>query len=654
MPEGGPRGGEHFNDAWQPVMGLLWDELDRNHWGEVAVTGPVQASKSFGALVVPTLRDIVELRYSPILGVPEADMFSDKWDRDFKPVLEASDELRWLLPTVGSGTRAGRVKDRVTFDNGTDLKVMSRGGKATNKAGYTTPRLRITEAAGFSDASKSDSDEEADSFRQLVARLGAFDLMDPRRLVLIEGTGTVADQLPWRLRGEDDDEVPISTQSRIVSPCPHCPAWISPEREHLQGWQTARNIREAYDRAVFVCPECGGEIDDELRRTAMADCRLLHRGQTIDKRGRIRGEAPPVFRLWFRYSAYHNCLLNAGTTAAAEYEAAQIDEGTEDRENAERDLCQKKWAIPYVSRLGENEPLKASLIRRRVTQLRRNILPASTKRVSVGIDIGDWTSWPVSVAHLEGGQRHVPNYGAITVKRSNDDDAESRIVASLHEYADLLEQGYPQEGTDGFWIPDKVWIDGSYKPEAVAKFIRERGGVKQNRYFLAQGRGKSTKFGGYRQPTKVGGKVIRLGKRWYLEVNYDRRILEVRFDADYWKLTLAAALRAKSGAKGSIELYAPESKNEHMRIGSHWAAEQLQKIWEPGKGLVEKWVITGDNHLLDGAAMALGAGDMAGIDLLEVPDDAVPEPAGNAKEKDGFWHRMAKLAEVPNQGGSKP
>lgn len=245
MPPGGPHGGESYQDEWQPVLGLLWDELDRNYWWEVVITAIVQGSKSFGGLVVPTLRDVFELRYEPIVGVPEADMFADKWDKDFRPVLEASPALEELIPEKGSGAKGGRAKDRVTLGNGVDIKVMSRGGQATNKAGYTSPRLRITEAAGFSAASSSEKDEEADPYRQLVARLGAFKLTDPRRLVMIEGTGTVAEALPWRLRGDDEDAKLISSRSRIVSPCPHCRAWISPEREHLVGWQEAQRDRKS-------------------------------------------------------------------------------------------------------------------------------------------------------------------------------------------------------------------------------------------------------------------------------------------------------------------------------------------------------------------------------------------------------------------------
>lgn len=646
MPDGGPRGGERYRDDWQPVIGVLWDELDRNHWKEVAVTGPVQASKSFGALVVPTLRDIVELKYSPILGVPEADMFADKWDRDFKPVLESSHDLRWLLPEVGSGQRGGRVRDRVTFGNGTDLKVMSRGGQSTNKAGYTTPRLRITEAAGFSEASTSDRDEEADTYRQLVSRLGAFDLMDPRRLVLIEGTGTIADHLPWRLRGADDDERLISTRSRLVSPCPHCEAWISPEREHLVGWQNAESVMQAYEQARFVCPECGLEIDDEQRRAAMQDVRIVHYGQEITPGGNIVGDLPPVFRLWFRWSAWHNCLVNAGTVAAAEWEADQIEEGTSDRENAERDLCQKKWAVPFVSTLADQEPLKAQTIRKKTDQWPRNILPPDTRFLTVGCDLGDWTGWWFSIAWRECGELYCPAYGAFDVKRTQDDDIETRFPGAISEFIEeVIEPGFFVEG-GGNILPDAVWFDCGYRPDDVASAIRSRGKVFANRYRACRGRGASVRGrsgaagAAYQHPKKVTTGKPRIGTQWFMEINHERRIPEITFNADYWKLYLDSRLRAMRGCKGALSFYRADSKNEHAKVSNHLANEQFIKTWKPGVGLVEEWVLSGDNHWKDAAAMACAAGDSVGFRLQECEtqeDEAEIEEASEPERKDDFY-----------------
>lgn len=624
MPPNGPRGGERYRDEWQPVIGLLWDEFDKCYWKEAAITGPVQASKSFGALVIPTLRDVIELRYEPIVGVPEADMFADKWDKDFRPVLEASERLRHLLPDKGSGSKGGRAKDRVSLRNGVDIKVMSRGGAATNKAGYTSPRLRITEAAGFSHGSTSERDEEADAYRQLLGRLGAFGLKDPRRFVAIEGTGTIDEQLPWRLRGKSEDDVVISSMSRIVSQCPHCAAWISPEREHLVGWQEAESMMQVMEEASFCCPECGQIITDEERRKSVADCKLVHYGQEITPDGTITGPLPPTLRLWFRWSAWHNLLLDAADTAVKEWEAAQIEEGTQDREDAERDLCQKSWAIPYKSRLVENEQLDAKVVRKRRSTWQRGLLPADTLFYTIGGDMGDWTGWWFALAFRACGELLVPAYGAFDVKRDKSDDLSTRIVHSLREFREtVVLSGFPVEGKDTNMLPGAVGIDIGYMPDDIAEALREFGGL-ESIFVGCRGRGKSVNQqggannGGYHHPRMISNAVPILGTQWYAEWNYKRRLLERTFNADYWKLWIQERLRIKPGCKGALSLYRADSKNEHAKLSNHLASEQLTKAWDPKRGLIEKWVKSGENHWLDCAAIASFLGDSLGFKLTQI------------------------------------
>ena len=61
------------------------------------------------------------------------------------------------------------------------------------------------------------------------------------------------------------------------------------------------------------------------------------------------------------------------------------------------------------------------------------------------------------------------------------------------------------------------------------------------------------------------------------------------------------------------------------------ANEQLEREWVPGKGLVETWVVKGDQHLLDGAAMAAAAGDKAGYDMGEILRKTAAQVSKTAK-----------------------
>lgn len=619
LPKTSPFGNVPFRCHRQPYSGLLFAELESGNWKTIVVCGPSQSGKTLQAFVIPILRDVLELRLNTVAAFPEADMASDKWDTDFLPTLKDSPELQHLIPTKGPGSRSGRIKDRVSLGNGVDIKIMSRGGKDTAKAGYTSPRVYVTEAAGWSHS--GEKSQEANPLRQLRARTKAFKRKDPRRCLLVEGTLTVEDELPWNARGEDDDEKFISTRSRILSPCPHCGRWISPERKDLFGWQYAVSEDEAANEAAFVCPDCSKPISEDQRQASVTECRLVHAGQSVDEHGEVVGDRPPTSTLWFHWQAWHNLLREAADFAVAEWEADQLEEGTEEHENAQKELAQFDFSEPFKSTLADHEPLKPKLIRKRTDRWKRNVIPHDTAQLTAGIDLGEFTGWPYVMAHREGGQKHVPSYGGFDVCTDKGQDVESRIVASLHEYASgTIEEGFPQEGSDGALIPGVVLIDGGWMPNAVARFIREKGGVGQQRYWLSRGRGASTKQGGYVHPPKLGGRVVMIGNQWRGDINHDRQIIEITFNADFWKLKLASMLRAKADTKGSLAFFQPEMKNEHAKVSNHHGNEQYVKRWEIGKGLVEGWVVSGDQHLNDAAVLALVAADIAGVELMSIPE----------------------------------
>lgn len=637
MPPDGPHGGERFRIEWQPLLRPLWAEFDAGRWDTIVISGPAQSSKSFGGFAMPIIHDVAEQRIGPIVGVPEADMFSDKWDRDIKPIMEASEGLRGLLPDVGAGSRGGLAKDRVTLRNGINIKVMSRGGAATNKAGFTSPRLRITEAAGFSNSSTSDRDEEADTFRQMLARLGAFKRTDRRRQVSIEGTMTVKGDLPFRLRGSDDDEALISTRSRLVSPCPHCEAFISPEREHLFGWQDTASEVEAAEQAMFVCPLCGEGINDEQRRTSMMDCRLIHHGQELTAGGEVVGPLPPTKTLWFRWSAWHNLLRDAADVAVVEWQASQIDEGTTDRENAERDLCQKIWAVPYQSRLLASEPLSSKNVRRRTNdQLPYGILPEDTEFVVTSVDYGKWTGHWLALAFRADGGLHIPSYGMFDVMRDRNDDLAERIAQSLVEHDDgIVKAGFAVYKSSDFMAPALNGVDIGYMPDAVSAGIRLCG---MEHWQSMRGRGDSVmqygrKVGGYTHPTHVSKSIQDIGLRWFSEANAERGLNEVTFDSDFWTLHMQDRLRTTIDTNTALTLCRADTREQHARLSNHLTCDQIKQTWDASRGgLVEKWCKTsGDNHWGDCLKECLVLGNIVRIRratlVVALPTNNLPQAA---------------------------
>lgn len=624
----GPFRGQPFRVNRQPFTGLLFRELDSGQWPEVHITGPSQSSKTLSGFVIPTLRDIVELREDVLIGVPEADMAADKWDKDFLPTLRESPELFWLIPQAGPGSRGGRIKDRITLGNGVDIKIMSRGGNDTAKAGYTARRIRVTESAGFSQA--SEVSVEADPLRQLKARQRSFRRAE--RSLIVEGTVTIDEELPIRARGKDDDDKLISTRSRIVSQCPHCGEWICPQREHLVGWQDAESEQEAADKACFACPACGFGINDEQRRLSMADCRLIHWGQSIDSQGRVVGDLPPVSTLWFQWHAWHNLLLDAADTAIDEWKASQLEEGTAERENAEKELCQFAHSMPFKSKLAVNEQLSPQIVRKRTDEWQKNLLPADTRLLTIGIDIGKWTSWWFATAFRENGGLHCPAYGAFDVCRSEDDDLEERLLHALKEFNNqVVLAGFAVEGGDGLRLPDGVAVDIGFQPDTIGKAVRCFGKSWSNRWMAMRGRGKSIRQnnGGYNHPTQLTDSRPKSGTRWYADWNFERGIPEVTFDADHWLLHMQDRLRIAKDKPGALTFFRADTPNEHAKVSHHLTSEQLKKTWDPEKGgLVEKWVKSGENHYGDACKMSLVMGNIIDHRPKRVAAAKPPTPEG--------------------------
>src|SRR5690606_1430822 len=132
-------------------------------------------------------------------------------------------------------------------------------------------------------------------------------------------------------QGRTWQEYTKGTRSRIVLPCPHCHAWVGPEREHLVGWQEAESQVEAARTGSFSCPDCGEFWTADQRARANEQSRLLHDGQAIDADGNVTGAVPACETLGFRWSGVNNLFLTPGEIASDEWRAGRAA----DEDNAE-------------------------------------------------------------------------------------------------------------------------------------------------------------------------------------------------------------------------------------------------------------------------------------------------------------------------------
>lgn len=606
----------------QPVAKLWIDELDSGNWTECYLTGPSQSGKSLIGFVGPALYHAFELRENYTLGLPDMRMADNKWKVDLLPVIKANPRMAALLPDSGPGSQGGTVHDTITLKNNSIFKFMSAGGSDQQRAAWTSRVVGVTEAARFSRV--SETSRESNPLRQLQARQNAWD--EPDRQLYVEGTGTIEEDLPWSAHQ-------FSSQSRIVSQCPHCGGWIAPEREHLLGFDVAESLREAQQRAVWGCPLCGETIDERLRRESVASSKLLHFGQTIDKRGNITGDLPPTNRLWFRYSAWHNLFTSTATLGGEEWRCNQLDPDSLEFEDADKDLTQFKWSRPYKHRNDRLHPLDAKELRKRIdARMPNGMLPTHTTHLAVGADIGKYAMHYVVMAGCDDGTLHIPSYGMINIP-TNYMDWPLAIQTALDELFDMCELGWVRRpvaattepanptGEDPAPVvvkPNQLWIDTGYEPNAIyAATIRRFKRIRKTsmvQLFLGRGSGQLERM--YAAPPKVGGKVREIGNNWHVELNKRWRASQIYGNADHWKDRIHDGFKLQvdeNGARkpGSISLYhAPEK--EHNKFSKHLTNEHRTEEFEPGRGMVVKWDRRGQNHWFDGCYMARAALDRAG------------------------------------------
>ena len=260
--DGGPFQGQRFSLYRQPYVRLLYHEMQYGPWINFLIGGPTQSGKTLSAFVIPSLYEVVEIQRNLALGIPDEKMINDKWKVDFEKVFRSSPRLAQLLPTRGPGSKSGTIKEFVELNNGVFIKFFTRGGSDQSKAGFTTSVAKLTEAAGWSKG--SEQSKETNPFGQVAARLRSISKytedgeLNKERSITIEGTFTDEFDLP--ASGKKG-----SSESVIVSQCPYCKKFVSPEREHFAGWHIATSELEAARLGRFHCPGCGHELSDQDR-----------------------------------------------------------------------------------------------------------------------------------------------------------------------------------------------------------------------------------------------------------------------------------------------------------------------------------------------------------------------------------------------------
>lgn len=599
----GPYAGRRLRLDRAPAARLWFQELDSGRWPRAFCTGPNQDGKSLNGFVIPTLYLLFERQETVILGVPSIDLVADKWRVDLLPTIKAS-RYAEQLPTGGSGSRDG---DSILFEfkNGARLRFMTAGGNDQSRAGFASPNLAVSETDGFDTV--GGTSREGTKFAQLERRLLAF---GERARLIAECTVSIEQGRTWQeyLRG---------THSRIALPCPHCNAWVTPERENLIGWQEAETEVEAMTKAAVCCPACGCLWSNDERIAANHRAVLVHKGQEVAPDGTVTGPPPETNTLGFRWTVI-NSVLNPkrlAMVAGIEWRARRAA----DEEAAERDVCQSQWALPAKAAKVDLSQLDAfALMRRTLPKVRRGICPDGTQAITVACDVGKRLCHWAAIAWRSHATPHVIDYGRLEVP-SDQMAEEDAILLALRDWRDeVVKLGWRMG--DATLLPSFCFVDAGNWEKTVQLFCAESGPG----FFATKGYGLGQRRSGLNR-RETGSKVIASSGDGYSLVQLPDGSQLIEVNADRWKSWLHARLHTPVDQPGAMTLY---EGGDHLSYCKHLTAERQVEEFVPKEGTVTRWeAVNRNNHWFDATTLACVGGHAAGMRLAVEPAPVPKAPA---------------------------
>ncbi|MHB8953559.1 MAG: terminase gpA endonuclease subunit [Pirellulaceae bacterium] len=622
----GPFRGERYRHARHPASRLWFGAIDSGHWNRFAATGPTQNGKTLMCYVAPILYYLFEIQETVVIGLPTMQMANDKWSEDLLPAIEAS-RYAALLPKSGEGSRGGQVKRAIGFEHGVTLRFMTGGGTDKQRAGFTTRVVAITEVDGMDEP--GETSREADKVEQIEGRTRAH---GANKRIHLECTASIEKGRIWQ-------EIVNGTDSRIARPCPHCKAYVTPEREHLIGWEDAESELEAAEKAFWSCPSCGEAWTEQQRFEAAEKAVLVHRGQKVLKNGRVVGQLPPTTTLGFRWSAIDNPFTKAAELGAEEWRARRHH----DRENAEKKMLQFVWAMPWIPPEIELTSLTVEDVASRSGGLKKGKVPDDCIGIAGGIDTGMRELHWQMTAMRKNGSSHVIEYG---VQPTNADSVgtEKGLFDALHALHGYFAAGW-EDLAGRTWIPSQVWIDSGYASHQAAvytfcKSAASGGSVGQEIYRPAKGYGEKQRYKTrYIAPKARGGLVRYIGLQFDMRMQPADGIVLVHVNSDFWKSALHERLAMSVDEPGALTLYETATAREHLEYSEQITAEVQKQEFIPGRGEVITWDrIRRNNHYLDAGYLSLAAGNFV---FLEVERQAKQPTAGwmerQQKQRRSTW-----------------
>ena len=575
----GPKKGQPYSRKDQPATALFLNLLDDSYWRSAMLVAPNQVGKSL-SLVQFVFHVNFNLREDIIFGLPNLDtMWAGKWNKDFLPILKASD-LRYQLPDVGQGSAGGTPK-LVAWKNGQSLTVMGGGAGDSQRAGATSRVVVVTEMKDFGTAAAgSDEGAKIDQLKNRTrSEMG-------RELFFGESTVTTEDNIAWKFFLE-------GTQSMPHFPCEGCEEHIAPEREHLIGWRDARTEEEAREKTRFSCPNCGMLIDEPKRRQLLQQAVVLHKGQTVD-RGRIIGDIPPTRKLSYRFTASTNMFADAGAIGVEEW-THHHERNPKRKSEMKVTLLQGIYGFPCDKSDFLIDPLDGNVLLTRATGTEFGIVPRGYTHVFAGVDVRKTQMHSVVIATAEGKSPKIIAWGAQRVLQ--DIEIREALTKAGKQLQDRFAHGFQVDGSKEFLPVSLTLMDSGWKPEIIEDICRA-----DDFWLPVKGFGAGVlRKEKYRKPAKRSSTIRYIGEE------FDLKLLDgvwvVHSDASSWKSKLHEGLRAEMSSQLAIT-FAKAGASEIRELIMHLTAEHEEITPDAGQSR-SLWVEDReDNHLLDASSYA--------------------------------------------------
>ena len=249
----------------------------------------------------------------------------------------------------------------------------------------------------------------------------------------------------------------------------------------------------------------------------------------------------------------------------------------------------------------------AGMVISRTNLFSRGEVPEQAEAITSGIDVGKYGSHWVKVAWWGNAIGAIVDYGVMETYglnvKSSEQSVERALLAAFQSWSE------DQLAKDP---PLLSFVDSGDFTDAVYSFTRTAGAP----FFPCKG------FEGwnFRVPEESPTKKPFISA--YASQLEHAGVWLYNLDSWHWKNWVHARfsvnpIESENFVDGSLSLWQPENNKEHLSFAKHITAEELQEVFEPGKGVKKHWAkVARNNHWLDALAYACAAASCVGIRLV--------------------------------------